>query len=81
MDWFHDKKHDVLLYPARYMPEAYLPEARYVGDQFFGVKRTLRSCQILRHLNFPVPPIITDDNYDWPIQPGRKPLAHQKAFF
>ena len=78
MDFYHDRKHDVLLYPARYMPEAYLPEARYVGDQLFGVKRTLRNCQILRHLNFPVPPIIDDLNYDWPIQPGRKPLAHQK---
>ena len=79
MDWFYDKKSDVLLYPAQFMPQAYLPEARYVGNSLFGVKRTLRNCQILRHLNFPVPPIITDDNYDWPIEPGRKPGEHQRV--
>lgn len=78
MEFFHDKKHDVLLYPAKFMPEAYLPEARYVGDGWFGIKRTLRNCQILRHLNFPVPPVMTDATYDWPIEPGKTPGEHQK---
>lgn len=78
MEFYHDQKHDVLLYPAQFMPQQYLPEAKYVGNSLFGVKRTLRNCQILRHLNFPVPPVITDDNYDWPIQPGRKPLDTQR---
>ena len=78
MNWYHDKTYDVLLYPAQFMPQAYLPEARYVGDALFGVKRTLRNCQILRHLNFPVPPIITDESYDFPIAPGLKPLETQR---
>ena len=80
MDWYFDRRNDVLLYPAQYTPNpSYLPEAKYVGNGLFGVKRTLRNCQLLRHLNFPVPPVITDESYDWPIQPGRKPLEHQRT--
>lgn len=78
MNWYYDQKNNVLLYPAQFLPAAYLPEARYVGDSLFGVPRTLRNCQILRHLNFPVPPIMTDDTYDWPIAPGKKPLETQR---
>jgi len=80
MQWYYDKQHDVLIYPARYTPNpTYLPEARPINGSWFGVKRTLRNCQILRFLNFPVPFIITDENYHWPIERGRKPLAHQKV--
>ena len=79
MEWHHDKTHDVLLYPARFTPNpTYGLDSKYVGNGWFGVKRTLRHCQILRYLNFPVPPLITDENYDWPIRAGRKPLATQR---
>ena len=79
MQWYYDKQHDVLIYPARYTPNpTYLPEARPINGSWFGVKRTLRNCQILRYLNFPVPFIITDENYDFPIAPGRKPLDTQR---
>ena len=79
MEWFHDRQHDVLIYPARYTPNpTYLPEARPINGSWFGVKRTLRNCQILRYLNFPVPFIIDDSNYDFPIAPGRKPLDTQR---
>ncbi len=79
MQWYHDKQHDVLIYPARYTPNpTYLPEARPINGPWFGIKRTLRNCQILRYLNFPVPFIIDDQNYDFPIAPGRKPLDTQR---
>ncbi|MFA5897730.1 MAG: DEAD/DEAH box helicase [Hyphomicrobium sp.] len=79
MIFYHDKQHDVLIYPAQFTPNpTYLPEARPINGSWFGVKRTLRNCQILRHLNFPVPPFITDLNYDWPIKPGYKPLETQR---
>ena len=80
MTFFHDTKHDVLIYPTQHFAyEQYLPEAKYVGSGMFAVPRTLRNCQLLRHFNFTVPPIITDLSYDWPIEPGRKPLEHQKV--
>ena len=79
MEFFHDKQRDILIYPAQFTPNpTYLPEARPINGSWFGVKRTLRNCQILRHLNFPVPPFITDLNYDWPIKPGYKPLETQR---
>ena len=78
MSFYHDTRHDVLLYPQQ-NPFAmqHLPDAKPVG-QFMAVPRTLQNCQVLRYFNHPVPPIITDENYDWPILPGRKALAHQK---
>ena len=43
MQWYYDKQHDVLIYPARYTPNpTYLPEARPINGSWFGVKRTLR---------------------------------------
>jgi SNF2 family DNA or RNA helicase len=79
LDWFHDRKLNVLVYPSQnpVLLQA-LPEAKAIGRDQIGVPFNLHTAQVLRHYNYPVPPIITDDNYDWPIQPGRKPLAHQK---
>lgn len=61
--------------PAHIAP--FLPEAKQVGD-FFAVPRTLRNSIVLSQYNYPVAPVMTDENYDWPIERGRKPLAHQK---
>lgn len=79
IDVFHDKKRELLIYKNHHgAPLHVLPDARSNRD-IFAVPRTLRNCQILRFYGYPVPPIITDENYDFPIQPGRKPLAHQKV--
>lgn len=78
-DFIHDKKHNVLIYPTQnpFLLQA-LPEAKAIGRDQIGVPFNLHNAQVLRHYNYTVPPIVTDENYDWPIEPGRKPLNHQK---
>ncbi len=79
MEFWHDRATDVLVYPG-YIPNVQaLPDARMVDRDHFGVPRTLASCQVLRYYNYPCPPIITNENYDWPIEPGKTPGAHQIA--
>lgn len=57
---------------------ASIPESKSYS-KYFIVPNSLHSKQVLRHFNYPVPPVITDANYDWPIEPGRRPLDHQKV--
>ncbi len=76
MQFYHDKKHNVLVYENQNpFVLQNLPDARLIGRTHFAVPFTLQNAQTLRYFNYPVPPIIED--YDWPIEPGRKPLAHQ----
>ena len=81
MSYVYDKTHDALLYS-----DAPVPGLNYLGAEIipvgsgFAVRRTLRNSQILRRYNYPVPPIIDADNYHWPIEPGRQPLAHQRIY-
>lgn len=76
MDWFYESGRNVLLYERTTdQIERFIPEARRI-DPYIAVPRNLRNSQILRHLNYPVVPII--DGYDWPIEPGRAALPHQK---
>lgn len=66
MNFFHDRQRNALIYLA--LPPhivSVLPEGKEANG-YFVVPRTLRASQVLRHFNYPVPPIITDDNYDWP---------------
>lgn len=80
MNFFHDQKLDVLIYPVvpGFSFEQYLPMAKYVGNGMFGIKRTLYNCQLLRHFNFQVPAVIDEKNYDWPCKPGRTPWDTQR---
>lgn len=79
MQFWHDKARNILIYPqaAPFLLQA-IPEARSVNGTLMAVPRTLRNCQVLRKYDFPVPPVM--ENYDWPIEPGRKPLQHQKLY-
>ena len=79
MDFYEDKRRGILLYPtqAPFLLQA-LPDARTIDGKYLAVPKNLRNLQILRHYNHPVPPVITDENYDWPHRPGRAPLPHQK---
>ena len=79
MDWFFDRRLNVLVYPAAPFLLQALPEAKAVGRDYIGVPFNLRNAQILRHYSYPVPPVITDSNYDWPIEPGKTPGEHQKT--
>lgn len=80
MDFYHDRSRNILIYPTQspFLMQA-IPEARVINGQYLAVPHTLRNLQILAYYNHPVPPIITDETYDWPIVKGRKPLEHQKV--
>lgn len=79
-DFYYDKPRDLLIYPgyASATLQQVLPEACQLNGSYFAVPRSLRNSQVLRYFNYPVLPVLTDENYDWPIEPGKKPLAHQK---
>ena len=72
MTFYHDTRHNLLVYerPSPLMLQ-HGPGARQVDGQLVAVPRTLQASQTLRWLNYLVAPIITDQNYDWPIEPGR----------
>lgn len=81
--FYFDTQRNLLIYPRSDVIEQYLPQAKAIspangGRGLVAVPRTLQACQTLRWLNYPVPPVITDANYDWPIEPGKKALPHQK---
>lgn len=77
--WF-DQKRNLLIYPAAFSSniQQAIPEARLLNGHYLAVPRTLRNSQVLRWFNYPVLPIITDETYDFPIKPGRKPLDPQR---
>jgi hypothetical protein len=77
-EFFFDPTHNVLVYPRSDIITRVIPEAREFNGHYVGVPRTLRNSQILAHYNYPIVPVM--DNYDWPIEPGRKPLPHQKIY-
>ena len=58
----------------------YIPDLKPINGSYFAVPNTLTNLQTLAYYNFPVPPVMTDENYDWPIEPGKKPLPHQKIY-
>lgn len=76
--FFHDKARDLLIYPQSPLLAQALDEAKSVNGAYLAVPRNLRNLQILRYYNHPVPPIMTDQSYDWPIKPPWKALPHQK---
>lgn len=85
-----DQTHNILIYPmlgagARQQIAQHIPEAREFhpvrtngSGLAIGVPRTLRNSQVLRWLGHPVLPVM--DDYDWPIEPGRQALPHQKVY-
>ena len=81
MEYYHDKRLNVLVYQAQnpFLLQA-LPEAKDIGNGYFGVPFTLANAQVLRHFNYPVPPVITEENYGWPT-PNRefKPYESQRV--
>jgi SNF2 family DNA or RNA helicase len=79
MTFWYDASRELMVYPlSAAAPLHVLSDAVRLNGSHFAVPRTLINSQILRFYNFPVVPPINDKNYDWPIEPGRKPLAHQK---
>lgn len=83
MNFYFDAQRDLLIYEtpsplhvAQLLQS--LPDARQVNGSFVAVPATLKNSQTLRWMNYPVAPIITEANYQWPAAPGVKPWEHQK---
>lgn len=79
IDLYHDPTRNLLVYrtPEPDQVTRHVPEARRVNGQCVAVPATLHNSQLLRLIGYPVAPIM-ELTYDWPIEKGRKPLAHQK---
>lgn len=78
-DFYHDQARNLLIYDTvSPLVQQWIPDARQINGRHIALPRTLRNSQILRHLNFPVPPIM--DGYDWPHHPSLKePYDIQKT--
>ena len=83
MSFFCDEQRKLMIYQpptpgAAELILQHIPSARWLEHKYVAVPRTLRNAQVLRWLNYPVAPPITDGNYDWPIEQGRHPYVSQK---
>lgn len=70
MNFFFDQPRNLLIYPpsaGKPVMLQHIPEARELPAGHVAVPRTLRNSQVLRWLNYPVAPIMSD--YDWPHGP------------
>lgn len=80
-DFWFDPATNTLLYPGA-APAHIAPHLTGMkqAEQFFAVPHCLQNAIVLRYYNYPVAPIMSDQNYDWPIEPGKTPLPHQKVY-
>jgi len=80
-DFWFDPASNVMVYPGTAPAHigGHLAGMKQ-ADAFFAVPRTLQNCIVLRYFNYPVAPIMDDQSYDFPIEPGKKPLPHQKVY-
>lgn len=76
----YSKQHNCVVYEHSepYQVVAAIAEARPLNGKFVAVPATLHNMQLARLLGLPVPDLLDIAGYDWPIAPGRSPLAHQK---
>lgn len=77
-EFFHDPATNYLIYQGPGVDRilAAVPGSIALGYQLVAAKRTLFNCQMLRWLDYPVPPVM--QHYDWPHGSHiEKPLAHQ----
>lgn len=78
MDFYFDQKRQLLIYrnTSQFLTDQLrqaIPEAREVNGHYLAVPRNLHISQVLRHFGYPVPPVLTDQNYLWPRHPS---IAH-----
>ena len=77
---YFDRSRNLLVYKTGYPQHVVerVPEAKQFNGNHVAVPFNLHNVQKLRTLWLPVPGIMQASGYTWPIQRGRKPLAHQK---
>jgi len=74
-EFYFDQKRQLLIYrnASQFLTDQLrqaIPEAREINGSYLVVPRNLRNSQVLRHFQFPVAPVITDSNYQWPRHPS-----------
>jgi SNF2-related domain len=75
-----DAQRNLVIYAGQPGPLAqYIPDLTPLNGAYFAIPRTLRNLTVAAYYNWPVPPIMTDESYDWPHEPGKSPLPHQKV--
>lgn len=80
-NFYFDKTRNLLVYPGQ--PGAllqYIPDIIILNANYFAVPYRLQCLQVLAYYHWNVPPPMTDETYDFPIEPGKKPLPHQKIY-
>lgn len=56
----------------------YIPDLKILNPNYFAVPNTLANLQVLAWYNWPTPAPMA--GYDFPIEPGKTPLPHQKIY-
>lgn len=76
----YSRAHNCVVYDHAFPEQvcAAIAGARKVNGSTVAVPADLFSLQLARVLGLPVPNLLELSQYDFPIQPGRKPLSHQK---
>jgi hypothetical protein len=74
-----DAQRNLVIYPGTPgILTQYIPDLKPLNGSYFAVPKTLANLQVLAWYNFPTPaPML---NYDFPIEPGKTPLPHQKIY-
>lgn len=81
MTFWLDESRNLIVYPGQPgVLTQYIPDLKVLGPDYFAVPNRLQCLQVLAWYHWPVPMAMTDQNYDWPIEPGKKPLPHQKIY-
>src|ERR1017187_9018729 len=76
--WLDDSRNLVIYAGQPGTLALFMPDIIVLSTTHFAVKRTLQNLQVLAYFNWPVPTVM--DGYDWPIEPGKTPLPHQKIY-
>jgi SNF2-related domain len=79
MTFYVDAQRNLIVYPGQPgILTQYIPDLKPLNGSFFAVPRTLANLQVLAWYNFPTPAPMA--SYDFPIEPGKTPLPHQKIY-
>lgn len=79
MSFWLDAPRNLVVYPGQPGVLAqYIPDLKPLNGSYFAVPRSLANLQVLAWYNYPTPAPM--QNYDWPIEPGKTPLPHQKIY-
>src|ERR1700722_7119529 len=83
VNFFFDKPRNLLVYEtpsplhAAQLLQSLL-EAKQINGAYVAGPATLKNSQTLRWMQYPVAPVITEENYDWPHAPGITPYESQR---